>query len=633
MSLRLRKALCLLLTFGMLLGIEGCGGKGATSTSESSVTVSSSAGENTSSNAPADSGNDDIEHEQGFVLMNDSPVTVYKIGADTLAFYIQNDQCALVLPSDGEESKTCLKLVSSNKDVTVTFSSFGGNLVFRSKQGETVTLESEYGSNYISEKTGFYTFTGIGLCDAVSFAGEYSLAENDGTIANEKNLVTVDVTDRVKTISLSEYEQVISEVYSVDKPQCDWEGTFMTARDSEYPGIVTIDVMDNGLLKILTHFDGKDRILYGKEYIFPDSVDALFGGYAMLLNPPTDVFVNLQYSRILYYETYFHNLTYTLMTGSGEDKEYKTIKLSKFAEWHKAPMSYEDKDTTGKMHREDPEDSKYFKPASDDYVIEAYYDTRKLESLSCDTYILYSFDVNGHEIDQHTKTVFNSADDAKTYYDSLEDDMYYLSGCYQEGEIVYEIVDSGSNNKNDILSRAYGTWYLDSHYIYGYTNDDGSVYDMYYVSKPYTAAEYSVSLDDVLYWVTMPYGDHRSTENSETILTAEVNSVSTYILFDGKVDEDNHSFAPLGETRVHGLTIEGSSISNEYDYESDSYKNYINFTEIEFGDKATVTQYRFALADPLDASITFDNYKSKTPDLVLTQEYDMTTAIDYGDDD
>ena len=116
-------------------------------------------------------------------------------------------------------------------------------------------------------------------------------------------------------------------------------------------------------------------------------------------------------------------------------------------------------------------------------------------------------------------------------------------------------------------------------------------------------------------------------------MTAEVNSVSTYIKFEGSVDDDYRSFSDMGEIRMNGTTITGSSCSNEYDYDLGDYVKWLNFTEIDYKEVATVTQYKFKLDDPYKTDITFDNFKTKTADLVLTQKYDMTQIIEYSSEE
>ncbi len=637
MSKKIGKALSLVVAFGMMLSLCACG-SGSSASASASASVSASVSASTQETA-ADDTDKPVVHEPGFSLFDDSPVTIYTVGRDTVVVYIQNEESSSLLPSDDyEESNGHIRIISEDLGFSVNLSSFEGTLGFQTKDGGWVSVRSEFGNNFISREACLYTFTSDNIVKDLSFTGKLTMTAYEGSNENEVELASVDPGAIVKNITFEEFEEVIAKVYPVEAPQGNWEGTFITGRDTDYPGAITINIEDNGLLHIKTHFNGVDREYAAIEYVLPDSQEELFYCYAQLMNGPGgNTSVNIQYTRLLYYETYFDSLTYTYVDDSGAEREYHMTYLNKFDEWHQAPADYKDEDVSGLIHRTDAEDSKYFAPAGDDYIIEAFYDTTKSE-LKCDYYTLYSFDVNGHETDQKTKAVFKTEEDANAYYDKMVNDQFTYSEFYRVGEIVYGIADPDKaylflNSKTEIVSHAYGNWYLNCHYITGYQNEDGTYYDQYYISKPYTEAEYTVSIDDVLYWQTMPYGAHRSIERSETSMTAEVNSVSTYIKFEGSVDDDYRSFSDMGEIRMNGTTITGSSCSNEYDYDLGDYVKWLNFTEIDYKEVATVTQYKFKLDDPYKTDITFDNFKTKTADMVLTQKYDMTQIIEYSSEE
>ncbi len=123
--------------------------------------------------------------------------------------------------------------------------------------------------------------------------------------------------------------------------------------------------------------DGQEEEQYiALEEVLGDEEDYFYAD-AKILNQSENTgegdytYVNIQYSRRKDYDgTYEHGLSYNTdtYTASGSSN-YKSCSLDKFTPWFVKPDDYKDEDQEGLMSRKDPDDDKYFKPETDDYIL------------------------------------------------------------------------------------------------------------------------------------------------------------------------------------------------------------------------------------------------------------------------
>ena len=128
----------------------------------------------------------------------------------------------------------------------------------------------------------------------------------------------------------------------------------------------------------------------------------------------------------------------------------------------------------------------------------------------------------------------------------------------------------------------------------------------------------------MIFWNSLQRNYYPNKANSENTFSADIGKDYLYISNNGTLD-GNTSAKPLGEIRIKGRTITGASASREYDYDTQSYSIWLNFTDTE----ANLTQYCFKVDNPFDSSVTVDNYKSKKADKTLTATYDLTNPMTY----
>ena len=156
--------------------------------------------------------------------------------------------------------------------------------------------------------------------------------------------------------------------------------------------------------------------------------------------------------------------------------------------------------------RNDPDDSKYFKTKSDDYVIKAskpssmYYGSGSGESVPCISYELAGFDTNEMMCESYHKYVFENEADAKKVYDYLSKRDY--SNSEISGVVVYEWYDDTSHYPK--LSYIGYDWLAECNYIYDPGNIGSEYASCEYLSKPVEAKRADVSMDSLLFFKKFP---------------------------------------------------------------------------------------------------------------------------------
>jgi len=318
------------------------------------------------------------------------------------------------------------------------------------------------------------------------------------------------------------------------------------------------------------------------------------------------------------------------------DDEYIRIYFDRFnGLWHTPPADFEDKDRMGLMS-DSIFDNDCFKPATDDYLLQVWGGTARSglyagsDQYDCDNqYSLISFDKNSCGIQYVEKYVLKSEGEAEEAYHKIVEgtDFSYSTVTYvQSGRNVYIIHDMKNNYNFAKMSRldaVYGDdWYLNCHYIYPGDNSD-AYYTYLYLSKPYTEAEYSMSLEQMLYWKAMDW-NMPCIDDPNYYLRAEVNEMRTRFSVERKNDTDEVPHMKGTEDdylRFHGDTAEGISI-HYYEYNNEGT---VLVHEYTFGaEEITVTEYQYSFNDPENQDITLDNFKSKTADVVITHTFKVT---------
>ena len=398
----------------------------------------------------------------------------------------------------------------------------------------------------------------------------------------------------------------------------DWEGEWLSDDYSDFIGMITVTTSSTGDLDLTFRSGDKTKTISGKETNY-DEASYDYGTY-VYANLQNNDDVTIRYSK----EPDQTYITYDGKNPIDDSGDYIWITFYKFeGGYHIAPADYDDSDRYGKFSRKDPQDSDYFYAESDDFIVE-YRKSDSMyngtESISCESYALTSYGPSGSSIGwKKTKYIFEQEDDAIQCYnyqhDNYNNDYYKY---YRDGNIVYQWYRTSGNTK---MSQLYG-WYLNSHYNIGSPSEDYLYYT--YISKPLTAADFSLSLEDILYYRNIR-GSHYCLDSKDAYLDVYIgqDSISLYPYCDG---DDYYRGSGYSVVKVDGMKI--YTIVNDEYYKwinGNNYEKAVIIQEYEFnGDEAVVTEYQFKVDDPDNSGITIDNFKSMTPDNTISHRFDMT---------
>ena len=397
----------------------------------------------------------------------------------------------------------------------------------------------------------------------------------------------------------------------------DWDGIWLPDDYSSFKGTLSIEASSTGDLQLTFTSGDKTATITGKETDY-DEASYSYGTYvtASLENESN---TSIRYSK----EPDECYITYDGKDPMGGE-EYVWIVFYAYGEgYHTAPEGYEDADQYGKFSRKDPMDSDYFYAETDDFIVEY----RKSDSMyngtqscTCESYTLSSYDVNGCiEGWKKTKYIFedeNNAIECYNYQSSNYGGDYYK--YYRDGSIVYMWYKASGYTKLNMVSK----WYLNTHYNVTSSDEDYLIYS--YFSKPITLAEYFMSLDDILYYNSV-LGSHYCLDSKDAYLDVYISKeeLSLYPYCDGN---DYYRGNGYSVVKIDGMKVYTVYNDEYYNWlSSNNYEKAVVIQVYEFGtEKATVTEYQFVVNDITNSGITLDNFMSKTPDKVISHDFDMT---------
>ena len=628
----------LMLCFALIF-LAACGGGGSSDDGNSGGNSTSTVDGGGSSIGTVDGGGSSDSGNRGFTeAVNDvkealtgsgNSLTIYKVGSDLIAFALKGDMCYRLMPKgEWEESDTRITLRNDDYSGQVQFSTFSAYCYWRAGE-EQFNASSDYGGPMITEDSYFAAISYPDICDALDLTGELTLESFNSSLGGENEILAkVEGNKAVKSVGLEEFVDEIAEYMGVGIPKGQWAGSYKSDGYGAAKGFVTVTVTEHGGIVIDCDLDLDDRTYVGFEKIPEgwdhDDPDYMYRHFQMLngFSANENKRVEFQYSRHIWGSGDTEDsLTWTYDDWSENGNGYKGSTLNRFKETHVAPEGYRDEDYNGYIARRDPDDDKYFKPASDDYIINCSINTT-VEDLECDYYNLTSFDKNGFLLDYGvTKYVFKSASDAETFVakrNSNYNKEYYKTD--RSDNIVYiaakeEAGYRTTGSKTAQMSYSGSDWYVNCHYLYGWKRDDGTYGSITYVSKPYTEKEFKISLEDQVYWDAIPQDHLNSSEPKGATMDYSIGDY-TYFSFYGS------ELVSPAEIHITGRTVTGAAL-NSY-WEDGKLVYYLIFTEILFGDEtAEVTQYIFRLDDMYSTEVNFDNFKTVTPTHVVKQIYDI----------
>ncbi len=397
-----------------------------------------------------------------------------------------------------------------------------------------------------------------------------------------------------------------------------WDGMWLSDEYDNFNGYLVVEPSASGDISIDFISGDKTVTITGKEINY-DVANYDYGSFE------TAYLENSEGYSIAYEkepdETY---ISFDGQNPFSNDGEYLWMRFYKFdGGYHTAPADFTDSDTYGYLSRKDSADSDYFFADTEDFILE-YRKSDSMwngtESVNCESYLLTSYDGNSNCTGwRKTKYVFENETDAVACYNYQNDNYggdYYK--YYRDGSIVYQWYKSSGYTK---MSQVYG-WYLGCHYCVMSASEDYLYYAYY--SKPITAAEYTLSLEDVLYYRNVR-GNHYCLDTKDASLEVYIGKESTslYCYCDG---DDYYRGSGYNIVKIDGMKV--YTITNDEYYKWISGNNYqkaLIFQVYEFGpEEATCTEYQFVVDDFENSGLTLDNFMSKTPDKTISHRFDMT---------
>lgn len=637
-------AIVALMLYFALIFLVACGGGGSSDSGNSGGTVDGGG----SSIGTVDGGGSSDSGNRGFTeAVNDvkealtgsgNSLTIYKVGSDLIAFALKGGFCKELMPKgEWEESDTRFTLRNGDYSTQAQFSTFYTDCWWR-KGEESNNAGTGYDRAKVTENVYFAAISYPGICDVLNFSGELTLESfNNRSGGENKTIAVIDGSKAVKSVDEVEFVDEVAQLLNVGTPECNWAGTYKTDRYGDAKGYVEVTVTEHGGIVLDCSLDLDDRTYVGFEKL-PDGWEHDDPDYVYRHFQLLNGYGNNESKRVDFQYTWRSwtngdtedslTWTYDEWTADGASN-YRSASMDRFEERHVAPADYRDEDYNGYIARKDPEDETFFKPLSDDYIITLSINTT-MSDMPCDVYNLYCFDANGFALaDFKCKYVFKDNADAKKYYDESKKkygDYYNYDLC---DSIVYYSYKQDSDEtyrtttaKFQVMMQSGYEWYVNCNYNYGRKRDDGTYYGLMYVSKPYTEKEYKFGLTDQLYWEDIPADYYYSIENPDAYVYLGMDSYSTYFNFSGYVDDKRNNMESPEEIHINGRSVVGAKLSRKTETATGKRFYLLTFAEIECGDtEVQVTEYMFKLSDMYDTSINFDNYKSKTPDLTLTQRY------------
>ena len=566
-------------------------------------------------------------------------VTIYHAGDDTIAVEMAGDSIY-----NNDDGYYFLEIDDTNGEMLggISLNSYysyvGRSLVERDGDHTTISLQEIEGlggnegtSTIFGEHKMLITMSKPGAWNEIpDFSnGVYDLRRDADILARGK------VSDILKTVTDSEFSAKLSELQMTRQGQnpvkADWAGKYISGYNSP-ASYLEVEVSKTDMIHFHLVMKDAEYDWFAEESYF-DKTEYDDTKYISASCSVYDQHGSSEASMSFNSNDRYPNrasIEVTIYTG-----DYTRIYFDRFGGvWHAAPADFEDRDVKGLMS-DSVFDDDCFKPATDDYMLQVWGGTAMSglytgsDEYECENrYALYSYDENRYAIQYVEKYILKSESDAQAAYSKIMAEMSdYTRSIYtyvQKGRNIYlihNIKNSYSYAKIGQLDAVYGDdWYLNCHYIY--TGDDNEAYYTYlYLSKPFTEEEYSLSLEQMLYWKAMDW-ILPCIDDPNYSLRVEVNELRTR--FEPERESYNDGDAPQMSTfddrylRFHGATAEGIRIYySEYEFTGTVYVR-----EYAFGpEEITVTEYQYNFTDPDSLDITLDNYKTKTADAVITHTF------------
>lgn len=618
---RFKKNIVILLALLAALLLSACGGKsGETNTADTNNTPQSTQSGDNGSAAPV-----------SVAAKGKASVTVYKVGSDKLAFLVTGDCCEGVAPRGEYEdgSDTLWLAVGDDWETQASLYTFYGHIGYR-KGEEWVDYSSEYRTGIIAAKNLYFVeIDNPGLCAEVPFDGDYQLRCMPNGGENNENMTVASgkAADIVKTVSEEEFAAIRTGVYMQVEPQskaqADWAGRYLTDQWSDTQGYLEVEVSELGMLHFHVITGDMEKDFFGEEHDY-DKASYDYGDYVS-----AQVDISAQSESTSFHLSQESDGRTTISFNHSDYNSSKHINAD-FARidalWRQAPEDYEDIDRYGQISAVEPGDAQYFSPATDDYCIRyqnRYSYTANGTEYPCTYQELFAFDENGFVVDRKLKCVFASEDAASAVLRQLTSDG--MTGYAASGKALYyafEITPGYSYYDNKLSEANYHNWYVGCHYAYDRYETDSEYFSYTYLSKPITEQEFSATVEDMLFWQSIPSGEHYCIDAQSASLRTYVEDAGVGV---SVYDDYNGMASDSGMQRFHGRSGESITYNNTWDSATDSYrwqvivKEYV-FTETE----AEVTEYRYNVENPVGSGVTLDNYKSKTADQTLTHRFDLT---------
>ena len=546
-------------------------------------------------------------------------VTIYKVGTDRIAVIIKSDLCENI-----KENANCNFYIDGGEASSATLEASYASLG-RNKDGnwESVQADQYYGGLLYGKNMYYVEFSGENIDELIPDSGNYDFRFYSSTSGNTEVLGSGDYSSIVKKLDEASANEAIAAELSAfaaaEPAKVPWTGSYVTDDYSDNKGFINMTVLPGGLVHVQGKLNGKVVDFFSAESEYSEQ-NYDYGSYisGVLKTRSQDIEMSVSYTQ----EPEYTNITFN--SNDYKTGDYGYANLYKFTGVYNAkPDGYVDEDRYGIIASKDPGDDQYFKPATDNYIIKFYEKSSKYYNggdFPCMNYILTSYDENDMPVQNISKCVFENASDAQTIVDDINGRTYKYSEGHISGNIVYEDYTEFSMSPKE-YDLGYD-WYVDCHYCYpNYTYNDAR--DYMYVSKPITQAEKTVSLEDMVFWMSVPSGTHHSFESADAELYASVGrSSASFSIYDYREESMLNS---IGNLKFHGRTAEAITYTDSYD-EGD-YQHYVAVKEFKFDEeKAYVTEYRYKVKDFKNVDITLDNYKSKTPDKTLELTFDMKNA-------
>lgn len=623
-----KKLFSILLAFSLVFSLAACGKDGGDAENGGGEPSYSEGSENSEGSAGVASGEAASEEKSDKKASKEGTFTVYRIGDNKLHFCLMSDLCETMVPKEdyGQGESSLIVLTENEKSAQ-----FNGDSDYASygfdRNGEWVSFSADYENGYKCFRNMFSaTFQGDNLFEGFKDGDTFEahVVNRNNWDLNEKNIAA---SGKINIVDISEDEltKIMEEeakCYAAAKPANEvWVGNYLFDsydynKDEYVYGYAIVEVTEGGAISLaLTDDKGTETfILEEKEYdeAHYDYGDVITGrakepgnnyGNELSLNIEPD-YSYVNFSRMV----------------NGTQLSYS---LYKFNGDQSAPKDFEDKDKYGKVDafvKNIP--SSMLPGGTDDYAVlyrasdTAYvYNGSDYTQYPCESYAVYAFDKNGVNSLLTYTFCFDNEGAASAFYNYEVKNGYETS---RSGNNVVYSVDGYESKKRITIDSYECEVYPGMHYAYvkQYEGEELNRNTLY-ISKPEATASYS--FEDVCKMRMLKNGSHRSIDSQDA---------SLYINFyyDNYSGTSSLSFDVYANDFYSANTV--MKVVDERNYLSmgyNKYDGYICLNEYNIGEtEATITQYQFKCSDFTNPSVSFDNYKSQTPENTVSHRFDMT---------